>query len=183
VTSIRLSPGARLAIVVAIQVFVLLGIIGFKQYTVWTGTTVLLETAPVDPRDPFRGDYFTVRYGISTLPQSLMRDPYIEGNAYIELKEGEDGVWEAVAIHDDRERSFDDTVLIKGKPDYEAFTQPNRMNFKYGIEELFIPEGSGVQLRFEPDQTVAVELKVDRFGNAVPRHFVVDGERVDLERR
>jgi uncharacterized membrane-anchored protein len=109
-------------------------------------------------------------------------DESIEGSGFVELREGADGYWHAVAVHDNREHDFDDTVIIKGKPDYRWSRGNDAFTFDYGIEELFIPEGSGGQIPFGPGAEVAVAVKVDRFGNAVPRHFVVDGERFDLKR-
>jgi hypothetical protein len=92
-------------------------------------------------------------------------DRYPSGRVYVELREGDDGLWHAVAVHDDRERDFDGTILLKGDA---HFTGPGRLDVRYGIEEIFIPEGSGDQIPF---------------GNAVTRGFVVDGEKLDLERR
>jgi uncharacterized membrane-anchored protein len=176
-----LSPAKKLAIVVAVQLLILASVIGFKQYTVWTGTTVLLKVEPVDPTDPFRGDYLTVRYEISDIDRGLI-DEYIDDTGYVELQKGEDGYWHAVAVHDRRGHDFDDTVIIRGEPDYNQYSRTT-LHFEYGIEDLFIPEGSGDQVPFGDDVTVAVAVKVDRFGNAVPRYLTVDGERFDLKRR
>jgi len=57
----------KFIIFVLLQVALLIGIITYRQYWVATGEKVLLRTAPVDPRDIFRGDYVSLRYDISTL--------------------------------------------------------------------------------------------------------------------
>ncbi|HET6614863.1 MAG TPA: GDYXXLXY domain-containing protein [Dehalococcoidia bacterium] len=182
-----MKPIVKLALVVGLQVLLLLSLIGFKQYTVWTGETVLLKVQPVDPRDLLRGDYITVRYDISTIDlDDVAGDDYVGGTAYVELREDRDGYWDAVAVHDDRARSFDDTVLIKAHViewNLNHRTGSERIELDYGIEEVFIPEGSGNQLSFGDGHVVAVEVKVDRWGNAVPRRFYVDGEPFDLKRR
>jgi uncharacterized membrane-anchored protein len=171
----------KIGIVLAVQLLIIASVVGFKQYTVWTGETVRLAVAPVDPRDPFRGDYVTLTYDISRIdPDDLIGERYAYDTVYVELREGHDGIWDAVAIHDDRRREFEDTVLVKGKAEYLGGPD-NLLNIEYGIEELFIPEGSGRDIPW--DRNVAVELKVDRFGNAVLRHLLVDGEKLDLERR
>ena len=177
-----MTPAKKLALVVAVQFLVLFSVIGFKQYTVWTGETVLLRTAPVDPNDLLRGDYTELRYTISTIDLSQVlsdRRPY--GSIYVELERGDDGYWRAVAIHNDRKRSFDGTVLLQGK--VERYSGANTVRIRYGIEQIFIPEGSGRDLPRGPGHVVAVEVKVDRFGNAVPRRFVVDGQPFTLHRR
>lgn len=181
-----MTPGKKLLIVVAVQFLVLLSVLAFKQYTVLTGTTVLLKTAPVDPRDLVRGDFVAVRYEISTVDRSLVTDEYKypTGPVYVELRRGSDGYWEAVAVHTERERSYGGTVLIKGDVQEERY-QPGSygtMNIRYGIEQVFVPEGSGADLPSGSGHTVAVEVKVDRFGNAVPRRFFVDGQPFELRR-
>jgi len=39
-----------------------------REWIVRNGPTVWLRTAPIDPRDLFRGDYVTLGYEISTIP-------------------------------------------------------------------------------------------------------------------
>ena len=169
----------KIAIVLGVQLLIVGSVIAFKQYTVWTGQTVRLAVGPVDPRDPFRGDYVTFQYEISRIDRAdLIGEDYAYGTVYVELREGEDGLWDAVAIHDERQHEFKDTVLLKGKSDSN---DGRSMSVRYGIEELFIPEGSGRDI---PWRDVSVEIKVDRFGNAVLRHLLLaNGERIELERR
>ena len=102
---------------------------------------------------------------------------------YVELREGEDGIWDAVALHDERRREFEGTVLLKGDAEYVRRPNGDGQRVEYGIEELFIPEGSGRDIPWERREDIAVEVKVDRFGNAVLRHLLVGGEKLDLKRR
>jgi uncharacterized membrane-anchored protein len=177
--NIRLNAWQKLAIAVAVQLVIIGGVLGFKQYTIWTGETVRLAVGPYDPRDPFRGDYVTLSYDISVIePGELIGQNNAYGDVYVELREGADGVWDTVAIHDEREREFEGTVLLKGEADYRG---TGTIRIEYGIEEVFIPEGSGRDIPWRED--LQVEVKVDRFGNAVLRHLLVDGEKLDLKRR
>lgn len=63
------------------------GFILYKEYTLRTGTEVILKTEPVDPRDLFRGDYVVLNYEISTLDleEIPVEDPYFEYNDRIYL--------------------------------------------------------------------------------------------------
>ncbi len=58
---------AKFILLVLIQVVLLIGIVAYRQHWVDTGEKILLKTAPVDPRDIFRGDYVSLRYDISAL--------------------------------------------------------------------------------------------------------------------
>jgi len=63
------------------------GFILFKEYTLRTGTEMILRIEPVDPRDLFRGDYVTLNYEISTLDLEKVQaeDSYFEYNDRIYL--------------------------------------------------------------------------------------------------
>jgi uncharacterized membrane-anchored protein len=171
----------KIAIVAGVQFLLLFGVIGWNQYTVWTGETVVLKATPYDPRDPFRGDFLHVQYEISTLDAgALAGDDGVGGAAYVELRRGDDGYWHAVAIHSRRTRSFDGTVLLKGdfRQTYGFGGQAPRYHVDYDIEDLFVAEGDGRDL----PPSFGVEVKVDRYGRAVPRHLVLDGAKIDASR-
>jgi uncharacterized membrane-anchored protein len=190
----KLTPAKKLLIIVGIQFLVLLSVIGFKQYTTWTGEIVLLKTTPIDPRDLLRGDFVAVEYQISTidLDKVAQDDAYggpYGGTVYVELQRGDDGYWDAVAVHGGRGHAFAGTVLLRGDieryygSDEGRLPSDNTIRIHYGIEQIFVPEGSGGDLPSGREHVIAVELKVDRFGNAVPRRFFVDGQPFDLRRR
>ncbi|TAK56199.1 MAG: hypothetical protein EPO22_13840, partial [Dehalococcoidia bacterium] len=107
---------------------------------------------------------------------------------YVELERQDDGYWSAIAVHGGRNHIRDGTVIIRGhvQDPYYSYAPPpssEPLELRYGIEQIFIPEGSGADIPSGSGHTVAVEVKVDRFGNAVPRHFVIDGKEADLKRR
>ena len=71
-----MSPKVRIAfiLVVAAQLALLIGMVGFKEFTLQTGTDVVLQTVPVDPRSLLQGDYVILRYEIG-IPERA-RDAY-----------------------------------------------------------------------------------------------------------
>lgn len=180
-----MTPIKKLAIVAAVQLVVLFGIVGFKQYTIWTGTTVVLAAEPVVPANLPRGEYIQfLRYEISEidLTQVAGDDELWDETVYVELQEGADGIWDAVAIHNGHERSFDGTVLLKGTLQYDYYpVTAGVRRVRYNLEELSVSGASGRDIPW--DRGVSVEIKVDRFGNATPRHLLAGGEKFDLKRR
>jgi uncharacterized membrane-anchored protein len=189
------TSGKKLLIVVGVQFLVLLSVIGFKQYTVWTSDTVLLKTAPIDPHALLGGDSVHIRYEISSVERSLFVDGeaypglFVEGEAYpgqevfVELQKGADGYWSVVAVHPHQESSYDGTVLLKARVESYPYVGSTPVTLHYGIEQVFVPEGSGAGLPSGSGHTVAVEVRVDRFGHAVPLRFFVDGQPFDLKRQ
>jgi uncharacterized membrane-anchored protein len=149
--------------VVLAQMALLLAIVGVKEYTLRTGTTVTLQTVPVDPRSILQGDFAILRYEIATLPLHMSDLP--RGTpVYVTLIEGEE-VWEAQGYFLDH--PSDEEVFIKGTVD-------NRGLLDFGIGTYFVPEGTGHII--ERARDVEVRVSVDGRGNAVIKEVLVDGE-------
>ena len=62
-----MEKGKLFYLIVALQVVFLIGMIGYKQSTVWFGEKVLLKPIPYDPTDILRGDFINIRYEISNI--------------------------------------------------------------------------------------------------------------------
>ena len=60
-------------VVVAGQLVFLLGFIAVKEVALRTGTEVVLQTVPVDPRSLLQGDYAILDYEIATLHEHMQR--------------------------------------------------------------------------------------------------------------
>jgi len=87
--------------IVLIQVVLLAGIIGYRQYWVSTGGKVMLKTVPVDPWNMFRGDYMTLSYDISrfNLTRLNVREEYRRNDkVFALLQKQADGTYEYSAI-------------------------------------------------------------------------------------
>jgi len=181
-------PGLRLAAAVVIQFLLLLGLLGFKQYAVLTGETVILRVQPIDPTDLFRGDYVTLTYDISRLQTSqLAGDDYFDRDdrIYVELVKG-DPYWQPVAVYSDRHQEHKPSVVVKGKlSDYSSSGGYGTLTVKYGIEDIFVPEDTGqaIQGLTRRSGNLGVEVKVDRWGNGIARRLLLDGEPYKFERR
>lgn len=159
----------KLVIIVLLQVLFLFGMIGFKYFTLQTGTPVLLKTAPVDPWDVFRGEYVRLGYEISRLPGGNVADNIAEKSnlsgkkVYVVLEEG-DRYWKAVSINQVKPKPGENQVVIKGRINYYDEDQ-REYHVSYGLESYYVQEGEGIKL--ERQEALEVLVKVDRFGNAV----------------
>ncbi|MBT98299.1 MAG: hypothetical protein CL902_06705 [Dehalococcoidia bacterium] len=60
---------------VAGQIILLLSFIAVKEDTLRSGTSVILETAPVDPRSILQGDFVVLDYKIAELPEGMEKTP------------------------------------------------------------------------------------------------------------
>ena len=157
---------ARIAFltVVAAQLVFLIGFIGIRETALFTGTEVVLQTVPVDPRSLLQGDYAILDYEIATLP-GYMETRGIGETVYVELRragrtfgqQADYSVWPG---------NFDGEIFIKGRID-------DRGRLDFGIGTYFVPEGTGRII--ERAQDVRVVVSVDDDGNAVIKDVLVDG--------
>ena len=164
-----MKPWARIAfwVVVAGQLIFLLGFIAVKETALRTGTEVVLQTVPVDPRSLLQGDYAILDYEIADLP-GFMRDRPVGQPVYVVLEKGTD-VWTAKR-YDFSLRTVRGEVFIKGRVD-------RRGHADFGIGTYFLPEGTGHIIEGARDVKVAVKLDSD--GNAIIREVLVDGRPFD----
>ena len=137
-------------LVIICQVLVLAFMAGKREYISLTGKNIILRTAPIDPRDLFRGDYVRLRYEISSIPfhkatpelMERFRKDRAGTTVYASLSVGEDGVAEAVSLSLEKPQG----LFIKGEfPSAgDSLSSGAGMTIKYGIESYFVQQGEGL---------------------------------------
>lgn len=171
---------------VGFQLLVLLLLILFKFSVLIGGNAVLLKIRPVDPRDPFRGDYVTFTYAdISRGAFQFNYEPVRNGDrVYVPLERSGGSYWRVsgeVGKVKPKEGLFIKGVVESGGVDIvdELAGSTKRsyrtVTIKYGIEEYFIPEGAGHSMVFRGDKNFA-KVMVDENGNAVIKQIFVDNK-------
>ena len=182
----------RIILLNVILTLVLLAMIIIKQWTLNTGTLVLLETEPIDPRSLFRGDYVRLNYVISQLNlDSLQGDANFKKNdkVFVVLEEGKP-YWLPRSVYHNQPSLKNNEVAIKGilksvqdiHHEDTNKTSSKILHIRYGIENYFVPEGEGRALeRPQGDKKVEMLIAVDKFGNAGIKSVLLDGERLYTE--
>jgi uncharacterized membrane-anchored protein len=150
------------------------GFVFYKEYTVRTGESVLLQTVPVDPRDLFRGDYVILRYDISTISTemfSMKATNFAQGDTLYVLLDVNDGVGSYKNISRIKPQ---EGLFIKGTIER---IRDGEMDLTYGIESYFVPEGEGREIERHRGE-MQVKVVIDSSGNAVLRSLIIDGEEI-----
>ncbi|WP_212974556.1 GDYXXLXY domain-containing protein [Bacillus sp. J14TS2] len=143
--------------------------VGFVSYQSITnemllkeGTLIKVKLEPVDPRSLLQGDYVTLRYDISTIPD-LDNSSMSNEKVKVVLRENEDNIYGyAGYVYADGEwnrpykKQLGD-VIINGKTN-----RPGEVI--YGTESFFVPEGEGIELQ---DNAEIAYLRVGKKGNAL----------------
>lgn len=189
-----MSLAARLTVIVLFQTLVLVSMIALKQHTLNSGTLVVLETEPIDPRSLFSGDYVRLNYAISDLRLDEVggdRDFKAHDRAYVVLKAG-DPFWQPVAVYHEMPSLPAGQVAIRGEVQYsgESLWNPDtrksekvpHLSLRYGIENYYVPEGEGRALeRTVPGEKVSLRVAVDKAGVAGIKAVLVNGRERYVE--
>lgn len=168
-----LTKQTKFIIAIVIQLVVIFSIIIFKMAVLTGGTEVLLRIEPVDPRDPLRGDHLTFAYKISNIDSYLFSySPVRDGDTVYVPLEQRGQYWIAVGGVKKTKPADEGKIFIKGKV---SSSRGSRIHIIYGIEDYFIPEGSGQGFTFWR-QEVAAKISIDENGNAVLKQIYVDNK-------
>ncbi|HAV42868.1 TPA: hypothetical protein DCX15_02490, partial [bacterium] len=135
-------------ILITFQILFLLFMAGTKIYTLKMGKRILLEVAPVDPRDIFRGEYVELRYKISRIDIPVVKIFKKNDIVYVTLKKGEK-FWEVETVT--REKPPKGSVYMVGKVKYHPRVERiNKMgNFSDVSEMGWLEDNSEVIKRVE----------------------------------
>lgn len=185
----RAAPGLGrfallLGIAAALQTAVLAWMIYDRVSLVRQGREVVLETAPIDPRSLFRGDYVILNYKISALDAKELagEDAFRRAQrVFVTLQKDDTGAdagrlaaWKAVSIAGAFPADAgDNRVVIRG----EVRSTGRLLRIKYGIESYFVPEGEGRRLeKLARTGNMQVLVAVGRNGEAAIKGLLIDGK-------
>src|SRR5262249_34350544 len=145
---------------VTLQAAMLVGLGYPSMTTLAGGKVVTFDTMPCDPWDMFRGDYVTLAY-----PFSIVRTAgnFWRGqHGYTGLHKDTTGKWQAQRVTAVCPTLSGDEIILAGKVD--SFSG-GAVRVRYGIEQAFVAEGTGQNVRSGKD--VQADVAVDSKGRAV----------------
>jgi uncharacterized membrane-anchored protein len=153
--------------VVVLQLLVLAYMAGEREWIVRYGTVVRLQTAPLDPRDPFRGNYVRLDYAINHVSASLLRGTLTNACAagrapklqdkplYAVLQSADDCITGLEYVTDRKPATG---LFLRGKVERYWYSGQGVIPLQYGIEAYFVQE----------DKAKALEERRRRDGIQVP---------------
>ncbi len=182
-TTSRRNMWIGIAAVALAQAAVLGWMIWQRAHLLSTGREIVLEVIPVDPRSLFRGDYVALGYDISRVPITEGPPPLRRGSViYVTLQKSGDR-WHVLAASTTKPENLPpDQVLIMGRVEYASAATPvanGQATVRYGIEDFFVPEGSGQELeKLVGQKKLDALIAIDDAGNAGIKGLMVEGKRV-----
>jgi uncharacterized membrane-anchored protein len=146
---------------VAFQVGVVAAMALSREWILASGTPHIFQTAPIDPRDLFRGDYVRLDYLFSSLPAQQLDEAILEGGlakgqkVYLSLDSDSNGVSRGGRLYASPpqgqpyltgrslnywpySRKYQDRPLWR-----EGEMERLPVSVKYGIEQYYVEQGAG----------------------------------------
>lgn len=154
---------------IAAQLLVLVYMAATREMIFHTGQQIYLRTAPIDPRDPFRGDFVRLCYDINTVHENKFQgetpaDIFKEGDVfYTVLKPGPNDIFQVDYLSEDKPS---DKVFIKGRLTRRwQFNCSNSFshtfNLKYGIEQYFVQQGKGKEMEARLGDRNSIQIPLE----------------------
>lgn len=167
---------------VTFQILLLLFMIAERELILQFGKTVFIGTQPVDPIDPFRGQYVRLNYDFNRIPFAACRDglPAILTSTtnYSTRSQWKDHrIYAVFATTPDGFLDFqyatdiqpDQGTYLRGRIDSAA---PTHVQARFGIEAFFVQQGQGPLIeaqRTRPDRIrVPLNMEVALAPNGTP---------------
>ncbi len=128
-----------------------------REIILFNGEKVLIQTAPIDPRDIFRGDYVRLSYTFNKIQPDLFDSTLTGQNlkkgqrVYLLLQTDAKQVATAVRLQADEPT---EGLFLKGRVKYD-WTYPtertrhvlvNPVSVDFGIEKYFVQQGKGLEI-------------------------------------
>lgn len=171
-----------IALCIAAQAAVLAYMVFGREHIIATGQKVTIATAPIDPRDPFRGDFVRLKYPMNSFSAAPTRwapesyEPRKGDRIYAILKPRSSGLYELSYFTNEQPdgNTSNTTVYIRGRvQSNRQFSGRNSFNAKFGVEQLYVQQGAGIDIeerrgiRGGMQTAMEAEIAIGKNGTAV----------------
>lgn len=167
---------------IILQVVILAYMAGEREHILRNGKVIHLRTAPIDPRDLFRGDYVRLNYEISRIavdklkgaetPKEIKKGAKI----FVSLQESSNGLYEVVnaQLQEPKEGLY---LTGRSPHPHQSLLPGSPIWINYGIEAYFVEQGTGSDIekrrgtRTGVQVPLEMEIAVSRTGEAVIKGY------------
>jgi len=157
-----------LIIVVSLVLIVLLSFVIYNELPFMSGKKIVLATLPVDPFDPFMGQYMTINYDISRIDDV---SGFNQGDTvYVSLASDSQGIFRKESVSNSKPTSGE---FIKGKV---TSVYGNTMRVEYGIERYYFERNANL-----PTTNITVDIVLTDSGRAKIIQLLHNGEPVNID--
>jgi hypothetical protein len=188
------SLSKRALLAGATCLLILSGMIVGHAWPLWTGRVVTMKVIPVDPRDPFRGEYvhldtpasqlYRTGSGVKPSPAwTLVRpidrvfDAARPGSVvYVQLAPAESGDYVPVSVGRAPEAG---ALNLRGRTRWTPGA--GALAVDYGLDAFYVQEGKGrrIEEAIRQRRNVQMQIAIASSGHARLKTLLIDGVAVD----
>jgi len=152
------------------------------EKTLSTGKTYKFKTAPIDPNDPFRGKYITLRYAENEISVSKAMEVEKGDEIYLSLAEDEGGF--AKVLSAQKKQPFTNQDFIKAKVGYFYGEDSTKIiHIDYPFDRFYMEESKAYHAeimarrvqRSQSDSVTYALVAVNESGNAILKDVLING--------
>ena len=158
-------------LVVLVQLYVPARMILNREVTLDKGTAYKFKTEPIDPSDPFRGKYITLRFEEEVIEVPNEADWIVGETIFVSLTIGEDGFAKIQSATKDK--PADDQDFLRVKVNYVTSDSSNQLTIEYPFDRYYMEESKA------PDAEIIYrESQLDTNQTAYALVLIRDGDYV-----
>ena len=124
--------------VALIQLYIPAKMIFDSENILKTGTAYKFKVAPVDPNDPFRGKYISLRYKENSFQVENEKDWITQESVNVLLTTTNEGFAEILSLS--KEKPSDDSNYVTATIDYVSEDNSNRVHISYPFDRYYMEE-------------------------------------------
>ena len=165
-----------------VQLYVPAKMIWDREEVLSTGTEYKFKTAPIDPNDPFRGKYITLRYDENTVEVKNEKDWTSGEVVYISLMADEKGFAKIIAVS--KEKPDKNQDFLKATVRFVTRNGLNKLTVDYPFDRYYMEESKAYEAELAYAQSQRDTSKTTyalvsiKNGNAVLKDVLIDGASI-----
>ena len=150
-----------------------------KEDTLATGKPFKFKTVPIDPEDPFRGKYITLRFTENSIQLQKKDEWSSNETVYLLLETDSQGFAKINAVS--KVKPFNNPDYVKAKVDYRTYSDSVRLFITYPFERFYMDETKShaveqiYQKSLMDTSNVTYALVNIKGGDAVIKDILING--------
>ncbi|MFC4403217.1 GDYXXLXY domain-containing protein [Gracilibacillus xinjiangensis] len=147
-------------VIVGLQALFLVGMSVAFYLIDLVGEEAKLKTLPVDPQDPFYGDYLTLRYEaeeIDPVKWKISSEMESGDKVFVTLAENEDGIYQVEEVTAEPPGISSGQVMLTGFYQYYSDFE-NLYYVDYGLNRYYIEDNTGLEIEQSGELIVTVAI-------------------------
>ncbi len=167
-----------------VQLYVPAKMIYDQEDVLMSGNEYKFKAAPIDPNDPFRGKYITLRFEANTFPVQNINEWTINDEVFVQIQTDTAGFAQIKTVS--KKRPVNDPDYIKAKIAFLMEDEKVNMRLDYPFDRFYMEESKAqpaedLYRKSIIDSTqIAYALVNVKDGEAVIRYVMIDGRSISV---